>query len=413
MNYRGRNKNLAILYVLSMAFACNTLYGNIQLSYKPQIIVGLIWIILGLCLRIYTNRQMDKDLCFFLKLYLTPHIVIHVYTIFLIILGKVPIQYFTTNLKVYVPTILAIVSIYIFGNKAFYYNIYSVILSWFVSVFVSLISKGPLIIPHAILEGWLNIISFAGIERNYFELHDIVLSVGFLLCFYLFSREKLSLKNLKIILLVLLIMILGVKKIAILGVLIAVFFYILIKKYSENKKYIICIFAGVAIIIFSYIYIYIMMDDRLVSWLLSVGIDPRGRQYYYQALLSLVEFSPTFIGLGRNSVAHIFSTQLSYLKVAGVHSDIIKMYVESGFIMFSFWLFYNCIYILSRYKKKFGNKAAVIYFSILIYLFSLYFTDNVENYFVSQVLSITIPLTYALNAKETIKNKIPEKYCAI
>ena len=104
-------------------------------------------------------------------------------------------------------------------------------------------------------------------------------------------------------------------------------------------------------------------------------------------------------------VTEILNTTLSYLRVGGVHSDIIKMYVENGFILFGIWLWYYLIYILKFYKKTYGIKEAVLYFGVVIYLFTLYLTDNVEVYFICQIMATMIPITYALKRKEQNYNE--------
>ena len=47
----GKNqnrRNLELLYISSMTIAFTTRYGDIQVGYKLQIIIGLLWILIGL-----------------------------------------------------------------------------------------------------------------------------------------------------------------------------------------------------------------------------------------------------------------------------------------------------------------------------------------------------------------------------
>lgn len=71
------------------------------------------------------------------------------------------------------------------------------------------------------------------------------------------------------------------------------------------------------------------------------------------------------------------------MKVGAAHSDILKMYAENGFIFFTYWLFHYLLNLTKQYKEKFSVDAAVTYFGITIYLFTVYFKDNVETYFAS------------------------------
>ena len=124
-----------------------------------------------------------------------------------------------------------------------------------------------------------------------------------------------------------------------------------------------------------------------------------GRDYNYRAIMDYAQFKPSFLGIGRNVVTQLLNTELSYLHVGGVHSDIIKMYVENGFILFGGWLAYYLVYLKNVYKKHYSEKSVILYFEIIIYMFTLYLTDNVEIYFICQILAIMIPVTYALKTK--------------
>ena len=98
--------------------------------------------------------------------------------------------------------------------------------------------------------------------------------------------------------------------------------------------------------------------------------------------------------------------QYSYLNVGGVHSDILKIYIENGFILFGLWLWYYLIAITKSFAKKINTSTAVLFFTLTIYTFILYFTDNVENYFIYQIFYICIPISYAVNQKKEMENKV-------
>ena len=194
MKYDSK-KSMVILYIISMTIAFTTQYADYEIGYGLQIIIGLLWIFLGiwkLDINGFKFRGVYKDdFPRFLKLYLLPHIVIHGYTIILMCFGIVDKKYFTTNLTVYVPTVLAIFAIYLLGINALYYTVVSLLLSWLLSVSVSLAIKGPMIIIHAIRQGLIDPFdTTGGLSMNYFELHDLVLAIGYVMVYYIFSKEK-------------------------------------------------------------------------------------------------------------------------------------------------------------------------------------------------------------------------------
>lgn len=398
---------LPALYVITMMFAFTTRYGDLELSYHLQIIIGLFWILIGgqkLIEKRIKLKTYGLEYIEFIKLYITPHLVIHVYTIFLMLIGKVSWSYFTTNLTVYVPTLLAIIAVYLFKGKAIKYTFAALIMSWFLSVGVSLICKGPIIFYHAILQAYVNPLDNAGgLTVNYLELHDLVLAIGYMIVLYMYEATYSSLNNqdFKNILMIAVIMILGMKRVSILALLIVFVFCLYLKFRQGCQKYKLCIISGTILIGICYLFIYLVSNgDVFFDFIKKFGINVMGRNYYYKAIMEYASFKLTYMGIGRNVITKILNTKLSYLNVGGVHSDIIKMYVENGFIMFGAWLWYNLIFITKFYKKRYGTKSSVFYFCIMIYTFTLYFTDNIEIYYICQILSILLPVSYALKGKK-------------
>lgn len=401
-NYFSKN-GLAIFYVILMTIAFTTRYGDLQIGSRMQFIIGIS--IIFICILYYTkNKSNDKyNLKYFFKLYFMPHLFIHLYTIILMIIKKVSWSYFTTNSSVYIPTLLAICSVYMFGEKAFKYNFIALIFSWGLSVSVSLITKGIYIFPHAILQAYFNPYdTIGGLKYNYLELHDLVLALGYIVVYYIYTNNKLKKKHIFSIFTVLLIMFFGMKRISLLGILLSITFIKLLKYIPEKKRYTCCKFGGIVIFIFSYLFIYMVTNGEWLYDIMSrYNINVMGRNYYFETIIKYSNFSVGFLGIGRNAVTKILTSQYSYLKVGGVHSDIIKMYVENGFIVFGLWLWYYLIKLTKCYTKKFGLSAGILYFSLAIYTFTLYFTDNTEIYFICQIFSIVIPITYTIKLQKT------------
>ena len=126
-NRRANQFIIKNIYIISMIFAFTTRYVDIFVDRAVQISIGIFWIGIA-CLNLLINKFKIKgvyaeDIKFFLKLYLVPHVAIHVYSAILMCMGKVSWSYFTTGATVYVPSLLAIVSIYLFGTKAIGRNV--------------------------------------------------------------------------------------------------------------------------------------------------------------------------------------------------------------------------------------------------------------------------------------------------
>lgn len=406
----------AILYVVSMSFAFNRNYADFALGYMHQVIIGSFWCsfaLLKLCLNgLRFKGVYGTDYKWLIRMYLTPHIIIHIYTIALMTLGKVKFSYFTTNATVYVPTMVAIFSIYLFGLQALKLNGIALVVSWCISVLSSFLLKGVRIFPHAVIQAYIDPgYSLPGLNRNYLELHDIVMASAYVLLFYIFTKTRLSKRNVLLIALIFILMTLGMKRVSVLGIILALVFHITLRMFHEKRKYKICIIAGWSAVVLCYLYIYIQDNSSgFFALMNSLGVNVMGRNYYFRAAMDMVDFSPMHLGIGRNVLQEIFNTEFSYLRVGGVHSDIIKMYVENGFIMFGIWLWYYLIYLTKEFGKRFGIAEAVMYFSLTIYTFTLYTTDNVEVYFACQIFAILVPACYALDRK--CKENGETDYCA-
>lgn len=389
------------LYIISLTVSFIPRLGDIMLSKYIQLCVGIFWILFAILQEVTLNRfkpisNRKSAVLWMVKSYFVPTLLIHMWTVILMTLGILSWTNFTTNIGTYVPTLLAISSIYLFGEKAFKLNFCSLAAAYVISVTSSAILIGP----GVILDSLAKSLGLSNTHSdNYLELHDVVLSIGLVLTYYIFSKEKLTRKNFGIILLTLIIMILGLKRIAVLGVFLAVTFHHIIKIFKPKTQYKCCRIAGIVLMAGCFLFVMLLISNHFWKMVEPLGINFMGRNYYWVALAERCEFSPKFLGLGRNYSYLLFSGEYGYMRVGAAHSDILKMYAENGFFFFTYWLCHYLLSLTKQYKKKFSIDAAVIYFGITIYLFIIYFTDNVETYFASILFSIIIPTTHALKSQ--------------
>ena len=407
----NRKYLLKVLYVLSMAIAFVPHIGDIEVDHKVPLLIGMGWVlffIIQLCINKFRFKGTNgQDVKWLIKIYVFPQIAIHMYSIVLMLIGKMDRAYFSSNISVYVPILLAIASLYLFDEQAFKLNAISIFLAWGVSVAICLLVKGPAVLWHSIIQAYIDpMYTLPGFERNYLEMHDVVLAIGYILVLYMIPITKFTKKNFVFLFVSTTIMFLGMKRISILGIILAIAFYYIVNRMKSRVKMAFCYLSATVAYLACYLFIYVLsLGDSFFEFVEKLGINVMGRNYYYKAVMDLAEFSPTFLGTGRNSIAKILTDELAYLRVGGVHSDIIKMYVENGFVLFGLWLFYYLFYVLRKYKTRFGSGAAVVYFTTIIYTFILYLTDNTEVYFICNIMAIVIPASYAIKNKNKNKNK--------
>ena len=392
---------LVWLYILTMVVAFTPRYGNYTIGYKEPLLVGGLWVAVAFFRLLRKKNRADipqmKNLGFFLCAYLIPHVITHLYTLVLMLLGKVEWKYITSNATVYIPVLVVLSAVYLFGAKALRYTLIAIIGAFVLSMVSSVILVGPHIIPDAILQAYFNQSS----AKNYLELHDIVLAIGYIMVYYLYRGRKWERRDIAFLTCAISIGVLGMKRIVVLAILACLAFAALVHILPKKARYPICVVGGFGILGGCFGFLWLMSKgDLFFNLMEKFNINTMGRIYYYRDVMALADFHILYPGLGRNVVTQLLTTEMAYLRVAGVHSDIIKMYVENGFVMYGLWSAYHLIGFPALLRKRFGDKVAVMGFAVTVYSFLLYLTDNIEIYFVCQTLAMMIPMCYALRENE-------------
>ena len=240
-NLRERKNLVPVLYIISMALAFTTKLGGYKVPFSFWLIIGAIWVaitLVQLCMDISSKKATGlSDYKWQLKIYFLPHVLIHLYTVFLMVIGKVSWSDLTSNVSVYIPSLLAIGSLYLFKERAFKYISIALIVSWVLSVLTGILTYGFKIFSHAIIQGFIDSShKTPGMRGNYLELHDLVLAAAYIVVFYIFSEKKLNKRDFAFLSVVALIMILGIKRISVVGLILAVLFHLLIRWFPENKQ---------------------------------------------------------------------------------------------------------------------------------------------------------------------------------
>lgn len=397
---QNRDKIEAILYVCSVAYC-------FQSTITAQLLVSAFWIIrmFFLLIKDYRAQQTSgriKDCVFALMIFLLPQLVIHVYTIVLVLFGQTRVDVLSTNIVTNAAILLVVVSIYLFGRKAMWYIFYALALSWFLHLIEYVFTFGPSVITHAIAQGWFNV-SIG--HENYLELDAVVLSTGYGVLLLLFSNRETNRKAVSLYVMLLIAFLVGIKRISILAIFLVVVCYLIIRKKDEKKAYKISVIAGwiAAVVCVAFIFV-VSLGDPFYEFMEKLGIDVMARDHFHKYIMKQTEFSPLFLGFGRGSVKAAMMRR--YEGYTYVHSDIIKMFFELGFIPFLGWLYFNLVFVAKCYKKQYSESAAVFYMLTSAYTFVQYLTDNTESYFVCIVVRCIITMGYAMATREPEEGRI-------
>ena len=309
-------------------------------------------------------------------------VVIYLYTVLLVILGLTEKQYLSTNAMTFVNGVSAISVFYLFGSKSVYYSLVAICGAWFIELLQAIFAPGN----HSF-------------QVN-MELHDLSFGAGYVFLYYLFAHYKWTKKHVFCLVTVVIAILIAFKRIGIAALALTVVLWFVLRLLRSNKtRRTFLRWGSVAMILGCYIFVALLITGAAADLLESVGIKTMGRNYYYEALAGKCEFSPWFLGLGRNAVATLFATEFEYFHVGNVHSDILRMYAECGFIVFGLWLWVYWWALPRAIEKRFGYQAMEFYLLCTVYTFVVYITDNTELYLVNQYFYMLMPMFVAINAE--------------
>lgn len=395
--YKLKNKNsnlLIYVYIITCAIAFVSKIGKVTPSATIQYGIFTFWIIVAfvkLAKKKFKFSTEELVIKRFFLVFIIPKLVIHIYSIFLFILGK--IDYITRNTQSYL-IILAVFSIiYIFKYRALKSTIIAACISYSAVIIYNIVIYGIITIPHAVRFFLTGDLEYDTAARLY-EVHDFTFAVGYLVLYYILIKQKNSKKDVIYCYVLIIFLFMGFKRIQLIAMLLVIIYVIIGKFIVDKIKF--YKFTSYCFIITSYIYIWSLSNSKFFEFLDKFNINSMGRNYYYKVIVQLCEFNPGFLGLGRNAVGNLLLNEYSYLNVAGLHSDILKYFAECGFLLFGIWMWYFLIKVINWINARYSIKVLSCYYILTLYTFVIYYTDNIDVYFVSQFIYILIVVSTAM-----------------
>ena len=390
-NSKIRISSLGILYVLTMVYAELFQAGIIGGYYLTSFIVALFWFVVGIA---HYQRLGDKDRFFYnnkkiIKLLLFPWIIFIIYNFIIYLYG---IAYFPFMKSSFIqitwtPIIIlgALGAYFVFGKNTLRYFLYSVFICYVITLLYELFNLGV----SEFVKGVMTIFSGNSMGNAFEANSDMLLGLGLLGIFYFdtFIKEKKGYQNHGII--ILLLVLLGGKRIewlALLGMLLASCVTGLIK---EKRRNILQNIISSFIIIGIFVFIYLVVNRILSVYVYAHGIDTMGRIKMWDYISQYAKFDFSYLGKGY-SFSNLMLEQARVHVYQGhtyaLHSDILKIYVDLGFVSLLFWSIYNLLVFPKLIRKRYGYKIANLSWFLIVFLVILYFTDNAINYFITQTI---------------------------
>lgn len=403
---------LSTIYTILFAFAFLTISTVWNFNYWIKYILAAAWCVVLLILM----RNRKEELFFFRKyfsFFILP---------FIIMLIHLPLAYGVQNQNITSAVLIRVVSYFAqrciliatsvltavyFKKNTIKYTFKALALSYFVIVIAAIAKFGPSSFVRFALSAWKaewNTASALNTISTALEFHDVTFALGlFVLYYVLFSENKLKNHKAELIISVVF-MWLGFKRIEIVAVLFCILAVVLFfRKTAKNYRVRFLVLFAIILVI-SIGYLAIIKSDEITQLATEYGIDFNGRLHNYKTLANYYDLSPLFIGRGY-CYTTLLVEKLSTLTL--VHSDIIRSFIDYGFIGFVLWQMFYMYFApskLSRIKNANRRNNPGVVFCILS-LFSMinFMTDNVNVYFAYQICYLIIPLS--LMAEQINDNK--------
>ena len=290
---------------------------------------------------------------------------------------------------------------YLMGKNSIRYIIYSIYINYIFIIYAGFRKYGFI----GFFRGIVTVFQGNSVYNPFEQNGDVLFTLGILLIFYYESLRVKDKSDVGNIIMLITFVIFGGKKIEYLSLILIGILLFVIKKVNNKKdlKRIIYIVAGISVILLL-IYVSFVVSGALGIWTNSHGINTMNRIKWYSLVSGYAEMSPVFLGKGY-SFCNLTLETLGY-NVA-LHSDILKIYIEMGFLVFIFWVLYNLAYVPYKILKKFGVRASRFFWITTLYLFMNYVTDNSTIYFTVQTVYtlLTIYLIEKAKGTEDMKTK--------
>ena len=158
------------------------------------------------------------------------------------------------------------------------------------------------------------------------------------------------------------------------------------------------ILTSLLIVAFCYYYIIIIQKGIFSQFCIENDIELNGREKIYDYISNFYEVSPSYRGKGYEFCVQLLKsmkgTKDQVVNITAVHNDILKMYVEMGFWGFLCWILGYYVFQTNWFITRCGEKVAVCFMAINLYMLITYLTDNTMFYYWSSMVIRMIPMCY-------------------
>ena len=303
---------------------------------------------------------------------LIPIIILFIYSICIFLVENQKISYITGAFSTIIYKVIFILTavslVYLFKEKSVKIVTASAILNYLTAIITFIYNYGIGQLIPAIYNSIVDVQA----QNMGLEAHEVTFVLGLLFLFYILKDAK---KNKILLIILAFFMLAGFKRIQPVAIILGIITYFLLSKIKRKRIWMFII--SITMLIISFIWIYLIKSNLLSVIGDEYGINFMSRLEFYNAIDSEYELSMDFLGRGVGFTSEWMSENIYDM---GIHSDILRMYIEEGMYVY-IYIFLYYIYLNSKrlYRNE-NSKNALVFFALMVVSYICWFTDNVEGY---------------------------------
>ena len=359
---------IIIIFLLTLSYFS---YSKINFYFQILAEIAIIGIAISKCI-FNKDYNIEKKWINFIIMALIPIIILFIYSICIFLVENQKISYITGAFSTIIYKVIFILTavslVYLFKEKSVKIVTASAILNYLTAIITFIYNYGI----GQLIPAIYNSIFDVQAQNMGLEAHEVTFVLGLLFLFYILKDAK---KNKILLIILAFFMLAGFKRIQPVAIILGIITYFLLSKIKRKRIWMFII--SITMLIISFIWIYLIKSNLLSVIGDEYGINFMSRLEFYNAIDSEYELSMDFLGRGVGFTSEWMSENIYDM---GIHSDILRMYIEEGMYVY-IYIFLYYIYLNSkRLYRNDNSKNALVFFALMVVSYICWFTDNVEGY---------------------------------
>ena len=296
--------------------------------------------------------------------------------------------------------ITAAATILVFGKYAPWMQLTAMCIAYIIHIARTVITYGW----SAFAREYISLIRSFGIRTGDvargLELHTLMFAFGLYLTYIIVRGQIRWWKKILILIPVLLLFLVGFKRIVFAGLICASIITILLRKVKKDRKCLgLLLAAGNVVLVLCMCYNLFVASGLYERVTTYFNIDTKGRVEMYNDTADWYSISPGFTGQGDGFVSRSLS-DADRRGSGALHNDLLVSYIEMGFWGFLIWGFLYIIWRSWWFYKFRGKDDAVLFIALIFSCLVTYSSDNTYYYFYVNLSLANMIMSYRIEEKE-------------